>query len=560
MKEKQELRKENNRWEKLIEHLPVMIFELNLHNELTYTSQRIFELLGYRTEELTGKNAVELFHPDDRERLLGNIRKKREGTLQENTKYRIRKKNGEYITATFHSSPILQQGKPVGVMGVAIDISEKEKLEKKLADSEARYRSLFTNAPLGIYRSTPNGKITVANAAFMKMIGYSSPEELNKLNLEEQDHQSGFGRTLFKKKLEEEGEITGQESVWTRKDGTRIWVRENAILIKDTQGKPLYYDGVVEDITFRKNTESLLHRQRNLLDIAQQMAHMGSWEEDLLTGAVLWSDEEYKIFELPKETPVSESLFFSYVHPDDRHLLQKRMEMFNCDAGEFETEYRLVVNGKEKWIRSIMTSHCDKNGKVIRLYGIDMDITKEKKQQLRLEKESQILEKTQELGRIGSWELDVKTKEVKASKVLIELYGLLPKERYTLTDFTRRIHPDDLKERVLATDNWKVLEEGAFHSTYRLLVNGKTIWINAAGEVIFDKNGKPESMIAAVQDISWQKDKELKLKRLEQEKEAIIRAIPDMIFVFDREGVYRDFIPGISVQPLIPPEKFMGKK
>ena len=64
----------DNRWEKLIEHLPVMIFELNLDKELTYLSQSIFDILGYRPEELIGKNAIEFFYPDDRERLLGNIR------------------------------------------------------------------------------------------------------------------------------------------------------------------------------------------------------------------------------------------------------------------------------------------------------------------------------------------------------------------------------------------------------------------------------------------------------------------------------------------------------
>ncbi|HFB62283.1 MAG TPA: PAS domain S-box protein, partial [Bacteroidetes bacterium] len=419
MQSKNNLRKENNRWEKLIEHLPVMIFESNLKNELTFTSKSVYAILGYRPEEMTGRYAVDFFHPDDRERLLGNIRKKLEGTLQENTKYRLRKKSGEYITATFRSSPILQNGKPVGIIGVAIDISETAKLEKELADSEARYRSLFSHSPLGIYRSTPDGRIIVANAALANMMGYGSPEELQKMNLEEKNQQSGFGRALLKKKLEAEGEITALESMWTRKDGTYIWVRENAILIKDVQGKPLYYDGIVEDITFRKNAELLLRRQRDLLNIAQQMAHMGSWEEDLLSGTVLWSREEYRIFELPEGTPASEKLFFSFVHPEDRHLLKKRMILLNCDAGEVEAEYRIRVNGKEKWIRSIMTSHCDHNGKVVRLYGMDMDITKEKKQHLRLEKESQLLKKTQELGRIGSWELDVKTKEVKASRVVI---------------------------------------------------------------------------------------------------------------------------------------------
>ncbi len=537
-----------------------MIFESNLNNELTYTSNSVFKILGYPPGELSGRNAIELFHPDDRPRLLENIRKKLEGTLYASAKYRIRRKDGKYITATFRSAPILQQGKPIGLMGVAIDISEAEQLEKELSESEARYRSLFVNAPLGIYRTTPEGEIVVANQALIKMLGFGSLEEMKRINLEERNIQTGFARTAFKEKLEKEGQITGWESLWTRQDGSQIWVRENAILIKDKKGRPLYYDGVVEDISYRKETESLLKRQQDLLNISQQLAHMGSWEEDLVAGTVMWSKEEYKIFEIPEGTPVTEKLFFSYVHPDDRHLLQKRMELLNCQAGEIEVVYRLIIHNHEKWIRSIMTSHCDEKGRVTRLYGMDMDITATKKQQLHLEKERQLLKKTQELGRIGSWELNVKTKEVKASEVLIDLYGLPKKEKYTLADFTQRIHPEDMKHRGMAKDNWSVLKQGAYHSTYRLLVNGEVIWVNAAGEVIFDNAGKPETVIAAVQDITWQKNKEFALKRMEQEKAAIIRAIPDMIFVFDRQGVYQDFIPGIDITPLIPPHKFLGKK
>ncbi len=548
-----------SRWDKLLEYLPVLIFESNLENEILYTSKNVYELLGYRPEEMLGKDAVAFFHPDDRKRLLKNVRRKLKDNGINNSKYRIRKKNGRYITVAFRSVPVFENGIPTGLMGIGIDVTLTEKLEKKLADSEMRYRSLFTHAPLGIYRTTPDGKIVVANDALIKMMGYGSLKELKKINLEKGTHQTGFVRSLFKEKLEKEGKVSGFETQWTRKDGTRIWVRENAILIKNKKGQPVFYDGVVEDISFRKKAESLLLRQQALLNISQQMAAMGSWEEDLADGTVLWSDQEYDIFELPQGTPVDEKLFFNYVHPDDRPLLRKRMELLSCKASKIELEYRLVVNGKIKWIRSVMDARCNEKGEALLLYGMDMDITPQKEQQIRLEKERQLLKKTQELGRIGSWELDVKTKTVQASDVVIDLYGLPPKASYTLSDFTRRIHPDDLKDRGMAKGNWRVLKEGSYHSTYRLLVNGKVIWVNAAGEVIFDEQGKASTVLAAVQDITWQKEKETRLKHLEQEKQAIIQAIPDMIFLFNRQGVYLDFIPGIDIRPLIPPEKFLGK-
>ncbi len=550
---------ENNRWKELIDRLPVMIFESNLANEIIYTSENVYETLGHRPDELIGKNGLELFHPEDRQYLLQNIRKKLKGKTLEPAKYRIRKKNGKYITATFRSVPVLKDGKPAGIMGAAIDISAAEKLEKELAVSKARYRSLFENSSLGIYRTTPDGKILMANAAMIKILGYDSLKDLQKINLEKRDKETGFGRQAFKEKIEKEGRIISFESVWTRKDGKKIWLRENATLIKDEKDAPLYYDGVIEDITFQKNAELLIQEQQDLLNLSQQMAQTGSWVENLRTGLVLWSLEEYRIFEVPVGTEPNEALFFSKVHPEDRHLVEnRRLNIIQGQHNQRKLEYRLLLNGKVKWIRSIMESR-DKAGDIVRLYGMDMDITAQKEKQLQLEKESYLLKKSQELGRIGTWELNLKTKQIKASEVLIELYGLPPKARYTIEDFTQRIHPEDMEECSMVRDDWSVLKEGAFNSTYRLLVNGKMMWINAVGEVKYDEKGDPHSVIAAVQDITRQKQTEMELKKLEQQKAAILNGIPDMIFVLDKKGFFRDYVAGVNIQSLMPPAQFLDK-
>ncbi len=550
-----------NHWKDLIDRLPVMVFESGLTNEIIYASENVYETMGYHPDELIGKSGLEFFHPEDRQYLLQNIRKKLEGKILKPAKYRILKKNGEYITAIFRAVPVLKDGKPAGMMGAAIDISAAEKLEKELTISKARYRSLFENSSLGIYRSTPDGKILMANAALIKILGCDSMEDLQKLNLENQDRDTGFGRRAFKEKIEKESRIISFESVWTRKDGNKIWLRENATLIKDEKNAPLYYDGVIEDITFQKNTELIIQEQQELLNLSQQMAQMGSWVEDLKTGLVLWSLEEYRIFKVPVGTKPNETLFFNEVHPKNRHLVKSRKtNIIHGIRNQRKLEYRLLLDGKVKWIRSIIESQRDKDGNVVRLYGIDMDITAQKEKQLQLEKESYLLKKSQELGRIGTCELNLKTKQIKASEVLIELYGLPQKEHYSIEDFTQRIHPEDMKECGLVRDERSVLKKGIFNSVYRLLMNGKVRWINAVGEVKYDEKGEPHSVITAVQDITQQKLVEIELKELEQQKAAILNAIPDMIFVIDKNGVYKDFVEGVDIQQRVSPEQFLDKK
>jgi PAS domain S-box-containing protein len=141
---------------------------------------------------------------------------------------------------------------------------QKEKLSKlldELMHSEERYRSIFENASVGIYRTTPKGEIIIANPALVKMLKYPSFEVLAKTDLEEYD----FPRNIFKKRIEKEGVIIGMEAEWERYDKTKICISESAWLARDKTGKVLYYDGVVEDISERKQVENALKDSEKML-------------------------------------------------------------------------------------------------------------------------------------------------------------------------------------------------------------------------------------------------------------------------------------------------------
>jgi len=132
---------------------------------------------------------------------------------------------------------------------------EKKKAELELKESEERFRTLYVNSTIGLYRTTPAGKIILANPALVKMLGYSSFEELAIRNLEEEDFEPANNRKIFLEQLEKKGEVKGLESAWIRKDRTILYIRVSARAIRDSNGKDLYYDGTVEDITERKQVE-----------------------------------------------------------------------------------------------------------------------------------------------------------------------------------------------------------------------------------------------------------------------------------------------------------------
>jgi PAS domain S-box-containing protein len=135
------------------------------------------------------------------------------------------------------------------------ELKEREEAEEALQASEERFRSLYENSTIGIYRTTPDGHILLANPALVRMLGYANFDELSGKDLDAEFFEPLYPRSMFIEQVERDGEIKGLESAWKRKDGTYIYVRESARAIRDMQGQTLYYDGTVEDITERKQAE-----------------------------------------------------------------------------------------------------------------------------------------------------------------------------------------------------------------------------------------------------------------------------------------------------------------
>jgi PAS domain S-box-containing protein len=131
----------------------------------------------------------------------------------------------------------------------------RQRTEKALRESEERFRSLVENATVGIYRTTPDGRILMANPALVKMMGYGSFQELAPRNLEEEGFPPDYSRSEFKARLDREGQSAGLEESWLRRDGTTIFVRESARAIRGKDGRVMFYDGIVEDITKGKQAE-----------------------------------------------------------------------------------------------------------------------------------------------------------------------------------------------------------------------------------------------------------------------------------------------------------------
>src|ERR1035437_5613753 len=253
------LRKSEEKYRRIFENMQDVYYETSIDGTIHEISPsiKILSKGQYQRDELIGKSMY-IFYSDPNERTALISKIKERGSVSD-FEITLKNKDGSQVPCSISSKICLDaQGRPEKVIGSMRNITEHKQAEKTLQESEERFRSLYENSTVGIYRTTPDGKIILSNPTLVKLLGYSSFEELSERNLEKDGFEPSYERTHFTDVLKREGEVKGLESAWTRMDGTKLFVSESARAINDKEGKIIYYDGIVEDITPRKKAEQEL--------------------------------------------------------------------------------------------------------------------------------------------------------------------------------------------------------------------------------------------------------------------------------------------------------------
>lgn len=216
------------------------------------------ELLGWPAEALVGRPVLEITHPDDaaedlelRSQLL--VGKARRYSREKRYKHA----DGHFIWVQVHAALVRDAtGQPAYFVSQIIDISARRRAEE-------RYRSLVESIPIGLYRTTHDGQFVEVNRAMMQMLGYTDRDELMAIDARtlyvDRDDRDRFVRVMMASDPEA---ATGVVQM-RRRDGTPIWTRRTARIVRDEAGEVLYYEGAFEDITaLRHNEEQLQQSQK----------------------------------------------------------------------------------------------------------------------------------------------------------------------------------------------------------------------------------------------------------------------------------------------------------
>jgi two-component system sensor histidine kinase/response regulator len=259
---------------------------------------------------------------------------------------------------------------------------ERKQLENTLRNERAFLRTLIDHLPDSVYVKDLASRKVIANLAEVRLSGVQSEAEV----LGKDDFEL-HPKELAEKFLADDQAVlqTGQpvinrEEYVISNEGQKTWLLTTKIPLRDEHDQIVGLIGLGRDITERKRIEEELKTNEMQMSDAQGIAHLGSWDFDVLTGEVKWSAELWRIFGLDqRELGLSYEEYLAMVHPDDRHLVKSINEKSQQRKEDFGYDYRIVhADGTVRVLRASGRVICDEHGQMVKIRGTDQDITDRK--------------------------------------------------------------------------------------------------------------------------------------------------------------------------------------
>ncbi len=234
-------------YRKLVEISPNPI-GVHINGKFVFVNNAAVKLIGAeKPEDLLGKPVINILHPDYHDMVFQRISQMQTGQDVPTMEEKFVRLDGKVIDVMVAGSRMIYKGQNA-IQIVVNDITDLKKIETDLRANEERFRNIFENAPIGMYKTAPDGKILMANRVFYQMLGYNSFEEFSKLNMNDIYLDKEVREKLIQI-VKTKGQKIGFETLFKRKDGSEINVRFNTRYVKNTDDNNYFLEGTVEDIT-----------------------------------------------------------------------------------------------------------------------------------------------------------------------------------------------------------------------------------------------------------------------------------------------------------------------
>ncbi|MCC7477239.1 PAS domain S-box protein [bacterium] len=545
--------------------LEVMNLALNKHalvsrtdpnGLITYVNDRFCMETGFSREELIGENhSVTSSGRHDQqfyEELWSSI-------TAGNTWHGVfcnRRKNGSEYWVESTILPVRSKdGEIEGYVALRTDITEVVRVQETLAAITNFQQAVLDSAQAAIFSIDISGVITSFNAGAEKMLGYDAEEVIGRctpmmlhdreeVSRRAEELSSEFGRPV-QSGLEvftarpQAGKLEEHQWTFIGKDGSRLAVNLTVNAIRDAENRIVGFVGVAYDLTALLAAQEALAKREDLLNMMSGMAQVGGWELDMGTMQLTWTDEVFRIHDLPVGAAPTVDEAIHYYSPEVQPVLSRAIEDAIADGVPFDLELPFITAlGRRIWVRAMgkpeyVGSRC------VRLFGSFQNITARKAAQEALEESEERWQFALEGSGDGVWDWDVSSDRVYYSRQWKAMLGYEEHEiGDSIEEWSSRVHPDDLAAAHAAIELHTSGQVPLYQNVHRMRCkDGGWRWILDRGRMVAQTaEGKPLRIIGTHTDITEQRAMLARIQESEALFKSIIDVLPQRVFWKDREG------------------------
>lgn len=374
----EELKRSEERFHSMAQAATVGIFRTRPDGYTTYVNPKWSELSGLPLNQATGYGWMEAVHPDDRDWLLQRWSDDSSSSHESVAEYRFLRPDGSVIWVLGDAAPEFDSyGNLLSFVGTITDITQQKQAQQEIRRREEQYRYLFQNNPQPmVIFDEETLRFLEVNQAITRHYGYSREEFLNMTIADirpEEDIESAIDA------VKNQHQRYNEVGIWRhrKKNGEIIDVEITNHQVKYNNRNAKLV--LINDVTKRLLAQQQVEESEKSLNTAQEIARMGDWEYDLVQNKMTWSENNFRLFGLqPDEINPTVDYFLGRVHPEDKAEFGEVDQVLSQIAAPVKHDFRITgENGEIMWLESRLVPYFE-DGKLIRIKGVNVDITERK--------------------------------------------------------------------------------------------------------------------------------------------------------------------------------------